>query len=203
MEVYMKQAINILRAQNDLLACHPNANLYAHLAQFVELDGYYLESEPCLVCNNPEVSFSSMKISSVKIDSKYTTTTQIVKLMCSHTISKISLRIGELKRTKMVRTINIYYNNRFVQAVVELKNKPAMWHKAKKVNLQSGQTEVKIDFPLPIVACNLMIEYADFYENIQASSENLQCPRCSAVVPANPGVCGNCGENVFQCHKCR
>ena len=22
-------------------------------------------------------------------------------------------------------------------------------------------------------------------------------------MPANPGVCGNCGENVFQCHKCR
>lgn len=63
----MKQAINVLRAQNDLLACHPNANLYAHLAQFVELDGYYLESEPCLVCNNPEVPFTSMKISSVKV----------------------------------------------------------------------------------------------------------------------------------------
>jgi len=62
---------------------------------------------------------------------------------------------------------------------------------------------VKIEFPLPIVACNLMIEYADFYDNVQASAETLQCPRCSASVPANPGVCGNCGENVFQCHKCR
>ena len=20
---------------------------------------------------------------------------------------------------------------------------------------------------------------------------------------ANPGICSNCGENVFQCHKCR
>lgn len=79
----------------------------------------------------------------------------------------------------------------------------ALWHKAKRVSLVSGQTEVKIEFPLPIVACNLMIEYADFYENIQASSETLQCPRCSASVPANPGVCANCGENVFQCHKCR
>lgn len=79
----------------------------------------------------------------------------------------------------------------------------AMWHKAKKVSLVSGQTEVKMEFPLPIVACNLMIEYADFYENLQASSESLQCPRCSSSVPANPGVCANCGENVFQCHKCR
>lgn len=200
---YVERAVNVLGAQNEILAHHPNANLYAHMSQFVELDGYFLESEPCLVCNNPEVPFCTIKLSSVKVDSKFTTTTQIVKLLSSHTISKITLRIGDLKRTKMVKTINIYYNNRSVQAVVELKNKPALWHKAKKVNLQSGQTEVKIEFPLPIVACNLMIEYADFYENIQASSETLQCPRCSASVPANPGVCTNCGENVFQCHKCR
>jgi E3 ubiquitin-protein ligase UBR4 len=200
---YVERAVNILTTQNELLAHHPNANLYAHMSQFVELDGYYLESEPCLVCNNPEVSFSTIKLSSLKVDSKFTTTTQIVKLLSSHTISKITVRIGDLKRSKMVRTINIYYNNRSVQAVVELKNKPALWHKAKKVTVQSGQTEVKIEFPLPIVACNLMIEYADFYENLQASSETLQCPRCSAAVPANPGVCANCGENVFQCHKCR
>lgn len=31
----------------------------------------------------------------------------------------------------------------------------------------------------------------------------LQCPRCSALVAAHPGVCTTCGENVFQCHKCR
>ncbi|KAJ8682718.1 hypothetical protein QAD02_018510 [Eretmocerus hayati] len=200
---YMEQAVSVLHTQNQLLSRHPNANLYANLAQFVELDGYYLESEPCLVCNNPEVPMSTIKLSSIKVDSKFTTTTQIIKLVGSHTISRITLRIGDLKRTKMVRTINVFYNNRTVQAVVELKNKPAMWHKAKKVSLAQGQTEIKMEFPLPIVACNLMLEYADFYENIQASSETLQCPRCSASVPANPGVCANCGENVFQCHKCR
>lgn len=200
---YIEQAVGLLQKQNELLAHHPNASLYDSLTQFVEFDGYYLESEPCLVCNNPEVPLTSIKLSSIKIDSKFTTTTQFVKLVGSHTISKITLRIGDLKRTKMVRTINIYYNNRSVQAVVELKNKVTVWHKAKKVSLISGQTEVKMEFPLPIVACNLMIEYADFYENIQATSETLQCPRCSASVPANPGVCGNCGENVFQCHKCR
>ncbi len=31
----------------------------------------------------------------------------------------------------------------------------------------------------------------------------LQCPRCQASVPAHPGVCNTCGENVYQCHKCR
>ena len=200
---YVKEAVNVLRSQNTSLAYHPNATIYANLAQLVQLNGYYLESDPCLVCNNPEVPYTSLKLSSLKVDTKYTTTTQIVKLACSHSISKIALRIGDLKRQKMVRAIKIYYNNRSVQAVVELKNKPTMWHMAKKVSLTAGQTDIKIEFPLPITACNLMIEYADFFENVQASSETLQCPRCSASVPANPGVCSNCGENVFQCHKCR
>lgn len=57
----------MLRAQNELLAYHPNANLYCYMGQFVELDGYYLESEPCLVCNNPEVPQSTIKLSSIKV----------------------------------------------------------------------------------------------------------------------------------------
>ena len=28
------------------------------LAGLVEFDGFYLESDPCLVCNNPEVPFT-------------------------------------------------------------------------------------------------------------------------------------------------
>ncbi|XP_064423992.1 E3 ubiquitin-protein ligase UBR4 [Latimeria chalumnae] len=200
---YSQKAVEILRALNHILTNHPNSNIYNTLSGLVEFDGFYLESDPCLVCNNPEVSFSNIKLSSIKVDTRYTTTQQVVKLIGSHTISKVTVKIGDLKRTKMVRTINLYYNNRTVQAIVELKNKPARWHKAKKVQLTPGQTEVKIDLPLPIVASNLMIEFADFYENYQASTETLQCPRCSASVPANPGVCGNCGENVYQCHKCR
>ncbi|XP_060554667.1 E3 ubiquitin-protein ligase UBR4-like, partial [Ruditapes philippinarum] len=199
---YLDRAIDLLKDENQILAKHPNAQIYNMLQGLVDFDGYYLESDPCLVCNNPEVPYTSLKLSNIKVDSKFTTTTQIVKLVGSYTISKISLRITELKRTKMVRVMNIYYNNRTVQAVVELKNKPGLWHKARKMTLTAGQTDVKVEFPIPIVACNLMIEYADFYDNLQATSETLQCPRCSASVPANPGVCGNCGENVFQCHKC-
>ena len=167
---FVQEAVNVLKSQNTILSMHPNSNIYGSLSQLVEFNGYYLESDPCLVCNNPEVPYSSFKLSTLKVDTKYTTTTQIVKLSTSHSISKISLRIGDLKRQKMVRTINIYYNNRSVQAVVELKNRPTMWHKARKVSLTAGQTEIKIEFPLPIVACNLMIEYADFYENIQGKT---------------------------------
>ena len=62
------------------------------------------------------------------------------------------------------------------------------------MTLSAGQVDVKIDFPLPIMACNLMFEYCNFYENLQASSD-AAVPSCSAAVPASPGVCANCGEN--------
>lgn len=65
----------------------------------------------------------NIKLSSIKVDTRYTTTQQVVKLIGSHTISKVTVKIGDLKRTKMVRTISLYYNNRTVQAIVELKNK--------------------------------------------------------------------------------
>jgi E3 ubiquitin-protein ligase UBR4 len=138
------KAVKLLREQNELVAKHPSASLYTSLGQVLELDGFYLESEPCLVCNTVDQSMSIIKLTSIKMDSKFTTNSNIIKLVNSHIISKIILRIGDLKRTKMVRTINIYYNSRNVQAVVELKNRPSMWHKAKSVTLQSGQTDVSI-----------------------------------------------------------
>lgn len=64
------------------------------------------------------------KFNGFQVDSRFTTTTQLVKLVGSHMISRLTLRIADLKRTKMVRTLNVFYNNRSVQAVVELKNKP-------------------------------------------------------------------------------
>lgn len=48
-----------------------------------------------------------------------------------------------------------------------------------------------------------MIEFVDFYENYQVFIEILQCFCCSVLVFVNLGVCGNCGENVYQCYKCR
>lgn len=135
-------AVQLLREQNALISKHPSAPIYSALRQFLDLDGYYMESEPCLICNNIDQAMSVIKLTSIKADSKFTSNSNIVKLINSHMISKIILRISDLKKTKMVRTINVYYNSRNVQAVVELKNRPSMWHRAKSVTLQSGQTDV-------------------------------------------------------------
>ena len=97
---YAITAIAILRSQNSILLSHANSAIYTSLSQLVDFSGYYLESDPCLVCNNPEVSFSNLKSSSLKVDTKFTTSTQMVELSGSHSISKILLRIGDLKRRR-------------------------------------------------------------------------------------------------------
>ena len=56
-----EQAIQLLRKQNSKVASHSNAHVYSQLASLVDFDGYYLESEPCLICNEPEVPYSVRK----------------------------------------------------------------------------------------------------------------------------------------------
>lgn len=64
---YLEHTLSLLHSQNQVLIQHSNATLYSQLSQYVEMEGFYLESEPCLVCNNPEVPFSNIKLSSVKV----------------------------------------------------------------------------------------------------------------------------------------
>jgi E3 ubiquitin-protein ligase UBR4 len=165
----------------------------------------FQETNPCFTCNSINDSqVQTIKMNTIKLDSRYTTNQQIYKLVATHSINKIHIKLNDIKKTKMVQTLNVYYNNKSVQSVIELKNRPNVWLKAKQVRLQANQVDVKIDLSLPIVASNLMFEYAEFYENqSHLNIEQLQCPRCSATVNSHPGVCNNCGENVFQCHKCR
>lgn len=80
------------------------------------------------------------------MDTRYTTTQQVVKLIGSHTISKVTVKIGDLKRTKMVRTINLYYNNRTVQAIVELKNKYGLFRPREGQQVCKAQAQL-----LPLV----------------------------------------------------
>ncbi|CAJ0953382.1 unnamed protein product [Ranitomeya imitator] len=96
-----QKAVEILRTQNHILTNHPELQ-------------FYLQVRPDKRTSN----FPPLKWTLVT-----TTTQQVVKLIGSHNHQKVTVKIGDLKRTKMVRTINLYYNNRNREAIVELKNK--------------------------------------------------------------------------------
>ena len=40
---------------------------YSMLQELVDLDGYYLEREPCMTCNDPEISYSNLKLNNIKV----------------------------------------------------------------------------------------------------------------------------------------
>ena len=102
----------------------------------------------------------------------------------------------------MVSQVNLYANNKPVTDVAELKNKWDLWRCVKTLHVGQGQTEVRFDFTIPIVATNLLIEYAAFHDaGVQA--EKLQCPRCSRTVTDKHGICKHCGDNAYQCRHCR
>lgn len=193
-----------LRSQNELLANHPNSRIYNTLSGLVEFDGYYLESEPCVACSSPEVPYSRMKLESLKSETKFTDNRIIVKCTGSYTIQSVTMNVHEARKSKSVKVLNLYYNNRPVADLSELKNNWSLWKRAKTCHLAFNQTELKVDFPIPITACNFMIELDSFYENLQALSlEPLQCPRCSRPVTDKHGICSNCHENAYQCRQCR
>ena len=50
----------------------------------------------------------------------------------------------------------------------------SLWLKACSYTLNPSQSEVKVDFPLPITARNVIIEFADFYENVQVRRACVQ-----------------------------
>ncbi|KAI5665767.1 hypothetical protein M9H77_15620 [Catharanthus roseus] len=193
-----------LRSQNELLANHPNSRIYNTLSSLVEFDGYYLESEPCVACSSPEVPYTRMKLESLKSETKFTDNRIIVKCTGSYTIQNVTMNVHDARKSKSVKVLNLFYNNRPVADLSELKNNWLLWKRAKTCHLAFNQTELKVDFPIPITACNFMIELDSFYENLQALSlEPLQCPRCSRPVTDKHGICSNCRENAYQCRQCR
>ncbi|KAF2077723.1 hypothetical protein CYY_000970 [Polysphondylium violaceum] len=196
--------VNSFKSQNKTILNHPNSQIYNSLSYILDFDGYYLEAEPCLVCNNPEVPYNTFRLDILKQEVKYTESAQLVKFHSVFNIQKLHIQLHDAKKGKMIKTINLYYNNKPVSDIGELKGKFNQWKKLKQINFAPNQTDKVIVFEIPITARNFMIEYFDFHDNLSAlSSEKLQCPRCSRTVTDKHGICKNCHENAYQCKHCR
>jgi hypothetical protein len=113
-------------------------------------------------------------------------------------------------RGRYVKTIKFYYMPRPMSSTCALKSEEytGLWQSCGTIDLPRGSVRASYTLAVPIVAANLKIEYTDFYERPGGSKATdgsllVHCPRCTRVVNNAHGVCGNCGEVVFQCRKCR
>ena len=108
---------------------------------------------------------SVIKLSSIKADARFTTNQQIYRLTQPHHIAKLHIKIGDIRKNKMVSSLTLFYTERTSVSIVDLKmHGKQVWCKAKRVRVEPVQQEVKLELALPIVASSLMIEYSGFYE---------------------------------------
>lgn len=201
-EQISKPIFEILKSQNKLFINHPNAFIYETLRNYVEFSGYYLESEPCLVCNDPDTPFTKMRMSDIQSETKFEHSSQYIKFQETYTINEIEINIKDIQRSRMVRTIEFLYNNKPGVNINELKKSPSLWKKATTCFVERGKQKVIVTFPIPITASNLLIQYSSFYDDWQSLTESILCPRCSVPVVDKFNVCPYCGENANQCQKC-
>jgi len=79
----------------------------------------------------------------------------------------------------------------------------------RTVNLKKEnptEQNVVIDFPIKLVARNLLIEFKLHQSNelFRGMRRNiLMCPLCAKVVEDKYGICNMCGSNALQCRSCR
>ena len=108
-----------LQVANRASARHHNAALYRSLASVLECDGFYLEREPCLVCCDPEAPFTSSTLGELAAENKYTASTHIVRLRQCVELRKITVSLSSVRRTRLVKSIAVYYCTKEVADVNE------------------------------------------------------------------------------------
>ncbi|EYC04737.1 hypothetical protein Y032_0086g1963 [Ancylostoma ceylanicum] len=160
-----------------------------------------MDTSPCLVCFSRKDVAETVKLNSIKQEARFAANAMMLKLTCHYEISKVIIKLTDVKRNKMIKRVNLFYCPKTVESAVELKTCPELWQRASSCSVTANDTEVVLPLAIPVVTASLVIQFSELTESRQ--NQELHCPRCSSVVQPNPGLCEHCGENVFQCVKCR
>ncbi|KAG7367435.1 GRF zinc finger domain containing protein [Nitzschia inconspicua] len=125
-------------------------------------------------------------------------------------ISDLHMTISD-PRGRYAKIVHIYFSPRPIAELSDLKGEQyiSKWQKCATLKLSQGLTRISTSFPFPVVAANLKVEFAEFHERPGEGRKGADgtmivlCPRCTSPVTNSHGVCGRCGDAVFQCRKCR
>jgi hypothetical protein len=188
----LSQLVNSFQETNAALRAHPNASLYRDLEQqHIDLQGFYLESEACLICNQSDAPFQEQRLEALRSETRFTENSMNVAFVQTQTIQRLVLSIHASQASCSVKTLQLSYSNK----------SNTTWTVAKTLSLRPGQSSVSVHFLVPITALHLLVEFVDFHTT--ELQEKLMCPRCNHVVRDKHGICSMCRENANQCGQCR
>uniref|UniRef100_A0A061SCK3 E3 ubiquitin-protein ligase UBR4 n=1 Tax=Tetraselmis sp. GSL018 TaxID=582737 RepID=A0A061SCK3_9CHLO len=203
------------------LSDHPHTAAYAALRGLTEFEGHFLEGAagladaaqlagialpPMVSPDAPPASaaYSTTRLDALRAESKFTASSIAVRLSGRHSIKAFALQVSDLRRSRSIARVSLHVCSAPVAELAELKQSAGLWREVLSAGLAPGQALLKRSLPLPVSATAVMVRLDAFHVNLQeASSETIQCPRCSHLVRSRHGICGYCHENAHQCRQCR
>lgn len=156
----------LVRRSSERLSTHPNAHIYKALSTFMVLDGYYLESEPCLSCcslSDEESSKSVVAVDALKAESKYTHKAILCRLNSPQSVTGVLLRVSDSNPLRQPKAITVYRSVRTVVDAAELKSKEHSWVKLGDLLLGLNEAEGTLYLDVPVIVSNIMFEFTEFH----------------------------------------
>lgn len=201
----------LLRERCTLLVSHPNARLYERLSSLLEIDGYYLESDPCMSCSASICDASERKecrLDTIRAETKYTANSIMHRLLSVHEVSAVSVKVIDPRRSRRAKTINVLYSSRSVSDAAELKSAEHPWRILRALDLGPTASEARVDLVVPVAAANIKFEFADFHNasDLIPLTRDGQQPDTSAfsgTSPTSRRSSSSVGANEnLQCPRC-
>ena len=93
---------------------------------------YMLETEACSKCYEQKSQpFQSQRLNEIKTETKFTDSCMIMKFNQTYLIKSMSVQIHDIKGTKVVKTLNIFVNNKQGVDLADMRNNWTYWKRAK------------------------------------------------------------------------
>lgn len=206
-----KKITSLLKKRCSLLISHPNARLYGRLSGFLDLNGYFLESDPCMTCAASTWESSDLRdcrLDNIRAETKYTDSSIMHRLSCIYEVSTISVKVFDPRRTRRVQKIEVFYSSRSVSDAAELKSAEHPWRKLKTLQLGATSTEANVDLIVPVAAANIKLGFSEFhtFSELLIQSNGGEAQELDRTLP-NSGTNSrqeNSGRNTesLQCPRC-
>jgi hypothetical protein len=145
----------------------------------------------------------------------------MARLASWHHVYRLSLLIHNPRKAKCVAGLRVWYCDAPLTELQQLKGasttttssatsaanpatadpsssssqgeRPVWKLAASDVELAPGQSDVSVEFELPLLCSALMLELTGWHVSCnEAAGEVLHCPRCSHIVTDRHGMCGYC-----------
>ena len=204
-EALMK-VVNLFDSVSHMLQSHPNSDIYRCLPASArgDTDSFYLEG-PCELCCHGNHKFTTSKLVNISKETKYSVESVAATFFHSQAVNVISIRADNVKSTKMIRGVKLYFSNKTISDLTATSRRidPEVWTLAKEVVVKPQTKEIRIALAMPVLARHILIQFSSFHDSPNGEMELLSCPQCSASVTSKHGVCHVCHDNAFQCRNCR